>query len=322
MASGCLATGCALIGVFSPNGKPYGFNHVVHAKEGLECGDCHTTWESEDAPGMPARGGCKLCHEAIDEQKPPERRIDVLFDGDTFKARRVSALASEIVFSHRQHAAKPIECKACHTGIEQNEYVDGSLALDMRDCVDCHRQQNVASECSTCHQQLRVDFPPDSHLFQWKKMHGRTVRAHGSGTANDCSLCHTEATCTTCHQSEMPDNHDNYFRRRAHGLLARMDRQNCAACHRSDSCDTCHQETRPMNHMGSFSSTLNTHCLSCHLPVQNSECFTCHRGTPSHDLATPKPPDHTPGMNCRQCHGMGQPLPHVDKGDDCNICHR
>jgi hypothetical protein len=27
-------------------------------------------------------------------------------------------------------------------------------------------------------------------------------------------------------------------------------------------------------------------------------------------------------MNCRQCHGMTAPLPHVDKGDDCNACHR
>lgn len=316
-----VATGCALFNVFG-GASPYAFSHRVHGKEGLECADCHSTWNSADSPGMPVRGGCVLCHEEIDKKKPPERRIDVLFDGDTFKAQRVSRLAEEVIFSHQKHAAKPIECKSCHAGIEENDYVDASLALDMADCESCHRQQAVANECATCHKTLRTDVAPDSHFFQWRKMHGQTARAHDSATASNCSLCHQESVCKTCHLSEPPDNHGNYFRRRGHGLDARMDRQNCATCHRSDSCDACHQDTRPMSHTGSFGGTTSNHCVGCHLPVQNTECFTCHKSTPSHDLATPKPPDHNAGMNCRQCHGFGQPLPHADNGSDCNQCHR
>lgn len=321
LAFGCAATGCALISAFSSPGTPFGFSHAVHFEEGLECGDCHMMWDSEEAPGIPPRGSCNLCHESIDAEKPPERRIDQLFDGDSFKAQRVSKLADEVIFSHLQHATKPVECASCHKGIETSEYVDSTLAVQMADCESCHQQESVANDCATCHQRLRTDVAPDSHLFSWTKMHGPTVRAQHQTTANDCSMCHQESSCTTCHQSTPPEGHNNFFRRRGHGLHARMDRQSCAACHRSDSCDTCHQNTRPTNHTASFSGTLNTHCLGCHLPLVDSECSTCHRSTPSHALATPKPPSHSPGMNCRQCHGAGQSLPHVDKGDDCNSCH-
>jgi hypothetical protein len=271
---------------------------------------------------MPVLAGCKLCHESIDADKPPERRIDQLFEGDTYRARRASQLDDEIVFSHLQHATKPIDCDACHTGIAQNDLVDASFALSMQDCTECHAQQAVSNDCATCHKEIRRDVAPDSHAFQWLKAHGPTVRGESAATANDCSLCHEQSGCTTCHLETPPDNHNNYFRLRGHGLFARMDRQSCAACHRSDSCDSCHQTTRPLNHTGSFAGSMQTHCLGCHLPVQQSECFTCHKGTPSHATAAPKPPDHSPGMNCRLCHGVGQPLPHVDKGDDCNICHR
>jgi hypothetical protein len=63
------------------------------------------------------------------------------------------------------------------------------------------------------------------------------------------------------------------------------------------------------------------HCLTCHEQLSESACSVCHKGTPDHRLAAPKPANHTAGLNCRQCHGHGQPLPHVDNGTDCNSCH-
>jgi hypothetical protein len=321
---GTFVGGCAMVNWFGAT-PAFGFSHRIHAKEGLECVDCHAAWNSADNPGMPARGGCMLCHENIDANKPPERHIGVLFEGDVYKVGHGKLLADEILFSHQRHATKPIDCQACHVGAAESDHLAASSAAGMTDCTACHREQNVANECATCHKRLRIDVAPDSHAFQWKKLHGPTVRAHDTATANNCALCHQdEKDCRTCHQSEPPDNHDNYFRLRGHGLHARMDRQNCAACHRSDSCDACHRDTRPINHVGSFGGTFSNHCISCHLPLQNNECFTCHKDTPSHALAPPKPPTpvHAPGMNCRQCHGLSQPLPHADNGADCNDCHR
>ncbi len=320
-ACGLLATGCALFSVFGST-PPYAFSHKVHAKEGLECADCHAQWNTADAPGMPGKGGCVLCHEEIDKKKPPERRIDRLFDGDVYRAAHVSKLAGETLFSHQKHAAKPIECKSCHVGIDDSERIDRSVAQRMNDCTACHRQQNVANDCATCHRTLRIDVAPPSHLLQWKKLHGQTVRAHDAATASDCAMCHQESTCASCHAAEAPADHGNYFRRRGHGLVARMDRDSCATCHRSDSCDACHQDTRPVSHTGLFGGSRSNHCVGCHLPLATNECITCHKGTPSHDLAPARPANHAPGMDCRQCHGIGQPLPHADNGADCAMCHR
>ncbi|MFY9341816.1 MAG: cytochrome c3 family protein [Planctomycetota bacterium] len=318
---GVAATGCALMSVFG-GAPPYGFSHARHAQEGLECADCHNAWNTADDPGMPAKGGCMLCHEELDKQKPPERRVEVLYDGDVYKAARVSELGDEVIFSHRQHATKPIECQTCHQGIATNDAVGVSLAVGMRDCQTCHREQNVANECATCHQTQRIDVAPSSHAFHWKKVHGATARMRSDATVNDCAMCHQESSCRQCHEAEAPDNHGEYFRRRGHGLHARMDRQNCAACHRADSCDECHRDTRPVSHVGAFGGARSNHCVGCHLPLQTNECATCHKGTPSHDLAPRVPPSHAPGMNCRQCHGIGQPLQHFDNGADCAMCHR
>jgi hypothetical protein len=57
------------------------------------------------------------------------------------------------------------------------------------------------------------------------------------------------------------------------------------------------------------------------VPLQGDSCFVCHKGTPSHLMAAPKPPNHSPAMDCRSCHGLSEPLPHFDNGDDCNTCH-
>ncbi|HEU4420739.1 MAG TPA: cytochrome c3 family protein, partial [Planctomycetota bacterium] len=116
---GTAVAGCAVVNMFG-SAPAFGFSHRVHAKEGLECVDCHTAWNSAENPGMPARGGCVLCHENIDANKPPERHIGVLFEGDAYKVAHGTQLADEVLFSHQRHAAKPIDCQACHVGAAES----------------------------------------------------------------------------------------------------------------------------------------------------------------------------------------------------------
>ena len=315
------AAGCMLLSSLVGE-RALAFSHSVHvADQGLECVNCHENVEMEDDPGMPGPDVCELCHVEIDEEKPPERRIDTLFEESVYSAARVALLDDEVIFSHVQHTQAIEDCGACHTGIETNERVGAALAVDMAACISCHTGQGIAAECATCHTYLDVDTEPQSHHHNWDKRHGKVVRAHSELTRDNCAICHQESTCAECHMSEPPANHSNAWRRRTHGVAAMMDRDNCAACHLPDSCDRCHAETLPRSHVGSFGAPRSRHCLSCHFPLKGEGCFTCHKETPSHSLAAPKPAWHTPAMNCRQCHGISQPLPHVDKGDNCNLCH-
>jgi len=316
------AAGCALVGMFGTGSKPFAFSHRLHfGEQKLACVDCHRGADNADDPGMPSAAQCKLCHSELDAKKPPDRHVALLFEGRNYLGAHASRLADEVRFSHKQHVAGQ-QCSACHTGIETNEVIEPSMAITMGDCQKCHAERNVANQCATCHQQIDTNWVPGTHGRQWPRLHGQTVRAHTDGVVNQCTLCHQESSCTQCHLDVPPANHNNYFRLRGHGLCARVDRQQCSVCHRSDSCDSCHNETRPMSHVGNWGAPRDNHCMGCHFPVQDNSCSTCHKGTPSHATATPLPPGHNPAMNCRQCHGVTQPLPHVDKGDQCTLCHR
>lgn len=321
--------GCFLVDALKQSERPFAFSHRQHVEEeGLDCTDCHGSWEESEDPGLPLPGQCALCHADLDAEKPPAQQVAALFDGDRFRAAHAGRQADEILFSHQRHAARGEACTTCHAGVAGD---DGTLAgrgaelrMNMETCLACHAGNAGpdASDCAACHAEIRSGSPPPSHRANWRRYHGSIVRGRSEERSDQCALCHQPSDCTTCHQIEMPANHDNHWRRRAHGLVASMDRASCATCHDSDSCQRCHEETRPASHAGSWGAPRDRHCLACHEPLRGESCGVCHKQATSHELATPLPSDHLPGMNCRQCHGNGQPLPHVDNGQTCTSCHR
>ncbi len=315
--------GCMLIDVFRDDERGLVFSHRVHViDEELACINCHETASVETDPGMPPIDVCGFCHDQLDAEKPPERRIEVLYDADEdFLAARLSALGHEVVFDHLQHVEAVGDCGACHVDIEENEVVDEHVRVLMDDCMACHADRTQPNECSTCHSVIERTWMPESHHQSWRKRHGRVCRRANPGPIDQCFLCHQESTCAACHQVVAPENHNAFWRLRGHAIVARVDRQNCAACHQPFSCDRCHQEVLPLSHSGMWGATRNTHCLTCHFPLPATGCLTCHKATPSHALGPPKPGWHTPTMNCRQCHGATLPLSHVDNGSNCNLCH-
>jgi hypothetical protein len=301
----------------------FAFSHALHVgEEGLDCVSCHEGVGVGDEPGMPELDLCLACHEVIDAESPPERQVASLFDGGVYRAQHAARLEDEVVFSHLHHVDAVEDCAACHGGIEANAWIAPDDALDMDDCTTCHEARGRADECSICHTLVGPDWAPASHAANWKRRHGGVCRRGGAEPADRCSLCHQESSCAACHRTQAPQSHNEFFRMRGHGVLARLDRQTCAACHEPSSCERCHRDTLPLSHRGSFGGTRSRHCLTCHFPLQGEGCAACHSSTPSHDLAPPKPGWHDPAMNCRACHGSSLPLSHADNGTNCNLCHQ
>lgn len=314
--------GCSLDWFPADESKPevrLAFPHAPHMEGGLACVDCHAADKATGGYSRTSLASCTDCHD--DEGKEPEKRIDRFFENGTAKGPFFTALDDEVIFDHASHEAAGVKCDSCHGDLAKSQSLGLEMAIDMARCMTCHAERRAPNECATCHTEIRRDRMPPSHDAFFTKAHGTAARS--TEDAAQCSLCHEESSCSTCHAVMMPQSHDNQFRRRGHGCLAALDRSACQTCHQSDFCIRCHQDTRPTSHTAAFGGTQSRHCYSCHLPVSSEPgCSVCHRGTPSHSLASPKPPDHTPGMNCRQCHGLTAPLPHVDNGDDCNTCHR
>lgn len=310
--------GCAIFRLTQPREGPK-FSHRLHVQDkGLNCTICHTREFGGGLPGMPEKDACQVCHRDAAEKE----MIAVYFDDWKLNRPPVGALDPELIFDHSRHSLSDMECAACHGDVVASDHVTTEFGVSMGECIDCHDTQGIAEDCSTCHTTVDRDWQPGNHSDAWIRFHGPIARAQTGELQENCSLCHTESSCVQCHQVFEPESHNNFWRLRGHGMTASMDRMSCAACHRSDFCSRCHEQTTPLSHSGNFGSPQNTHCIGCHLPIQNEGCFTCHKATPSHDLAPPKPDDHFATMNCRQCHGAGVPLPHVDDGTDCNLCHR
>ncbi len=317
--------GCALLKALGleTGSEALTFPHAKHGEaQDLECATCHSKAAEAAEAGMPTRKKCMTCHESIDEEKPPERKIDALFLEDKGLWANVTDVGDEVVFSHKTHAEGKVACADCHQGIEQSTKVTSELRVTMERCVGCHAGKKAGTDCAACHKEIREDAPPPSHRMAWKKLHGLVSADGDLGGEKRCTLCHTETSCSQCHQSEPPASHTAQWRQIGHGVAAETDRRQCSVCHEASTCDRCHQETAPRTHTGSWGAPVDRHCTSCHFPLASESCGLCHEGTPSHSLATPKPAWHNAGMNCRQCHGVTQPLPHVDDGSDCNMCHQ
>ena len=317
-----VALGCQVFQSLAGHSGP-SFSHRFHVKEKkLGCEDCHADAATSPQAGMPAPETCAPCHAEKDKEKPPARRSSVFFpEGAAPAWTNQKKLPEEVKFSHQYHLDKGAVCADCHKGIEDSESVSPHPPMSMKECMACHAEKKAPVECETCHKQIRKDSPPENHRLNWLAFHGQEARA-GHDQLRQCLLCHTEENCSRCHDETKPRDHTNFWRIRGHGAVAELDRDRCQACHKTDYCERCHHDTAPMSHTGAWGATQDRHCLSCHTPIRaEPQCSICHKSTPSHSLAAPKPSWHTPAMNCRQCHGVSQPLPHADNGSNCNSCH-
>lgn len=319
-----VVVGCAVLDAVGGGEEPRRFDHRVHVvDEGLDCFLCHLGAEDDEEPGMPALGQCRLCHDEPETEADPDPTRWTYDDEGNLAHASFSALSGEVVFSHLAHVERGATCADCHGDVGESTEITSDAAVSMAACVDCHERTEAPGDCATCHTEIDTNWTPPNHLLGWQRAHGPVSCERSDRAADQCELCHSDQSCTSCHLETPPSSHTNYWRRRGHGALAALDRDSCATCHTRDSCQECHSQSRPMSHVGLWGGKRNNHCVGCHLPSSMEEsCFLCHEGAPSHALAPPKPPGHAPGMNCRQCHGQGAPLAHIDNGDDCNACHK
>jgi len=305
--------------------KPRPFNHEAHIVRGVACADCHEGAEKEVRAGMPSKAFCMNCHEELDKEKdkPVEKKV-AWFQNEEGELRWADygKQKEDIKFSHADHAGK-VSCTGCHLEIDKNTGLIPTGPQRMTACVACHQEKAPSKlDCAVCHVSIDRLKKPDNHFQLWTKSHGASAREGAEvATTNNCSLCHQPKACVTCHQTVPPQDHTEFWRLRAHGIAVSLDRSRCTTCHTTDSCVACHKTTAPVSHRAGWNAPQDGHCRSCHLPLQTSGgCAVCHRDTPGHASAPPKPPWHTPAMICTSCHAAT--LKHPDNGDNCNACHR
>lgn len=134
--------------------QPLPFDHSTHTdpdKVAMPCLACHAGAESAAGAGMPAASSCLDCHRHILTQ---DARLFPLhtaanpdfpaYTGEPLRWKRAQPLPAHAHFHHGAHAKK-YACERCHPTPGRES------ALRMRDCLNCHRDEGLPTDCTRCH---------------------------------------------------------------------------------------------------------------------------------------------------------------------------
>ncbi len=142
--------------------QPIAFPHTTHVQElGLDCTFCHRNVTKGAAATIPAVGLCLTCHKTVGDGLPEVEKLRAAFDtGESIDWIRVHRVPDHVHFVHEAHirffTAKDnvpaaAVCSTCHGDVGSMTKVKQVRSLKMSDCVDCHRDFDAPTDCTTCH---------------------------------------------------------------------------------------------------------------------------------------------------------------------------
>ncbi len=147
-----------------PN-EPIHFDHSVHVQTaGLDCTFCHRTTTVGATAGYPEVQQCMFCHQVISQSTVTAQGYDssqTQASMDKIRTawqqqqpvnwERVHRLPDHVRFLHEAHVNYGFACETCHGDVGRMGQVVQVRALNMGDCINCHRANSVSVECATCH---------------------------------------------------------------------------------------------------------------------------------------------------------------------------
>lgn len=122
--------------------QPVAFSHQHHVSGlGIDCRFCHTGVETSAFAGLPPTKTCMTCHSQIWLHAPMLDPVRASWATATpIKWVRVHDLPDYVYFDHSVHVAKGVGCSTCHGDVGQMPLVRRVVNLQMRWCIDCHRE--------------------------------------------------------------------------------------------------------------------------------------------------------------------------------------
>jgi len=174
---------------FAPD-QPVLFSHRHHAGElRIDCRFCHSSVETSAFAGMPSTQTCLTCHSQIFTHTAMLRPVVASLEKNRpLRWNSVTQLPAFVYFDHSIHVAKGVGCTTCHGNVGGMALAAKAESLDMRWCLDCHRDPSRA---------LR----PKDQVFaaEWTPPADQTARGHALLAANGIDA-EPLTNCSTCHR--------------------------------------------------------------------------------------------------------------------------
>ncbi|MEZ4301397.1 MAG: cytochrome c3 family protein [Polyangiaceae bacterium] len=262
--------------IFPPQQLTIRFNHKKHVQgEKQTCKSCHKAAYDSLASGdslLPnPTETCDNCHytdhsdlkNVTADTDPISQCTFCHLGADAGKGGKVAPLSipkPNLIFPHKKHLDRNVQCGQCHGKIEEVELATRDFLPRMSGCFTCHQmsgasQGDAKSDCDSCHVveptgKLAVSFgsgmllPPSwlhnaAHTADWIERH-KTVAADDSAF---CASCHTNTYCADCHDGKVRNRkvHPNDWLS-MHPQAARQDNPRCTSCHAEQTfCADCHR---------------------------------------------------------------------------------
>lgn len=241
------------------------FSHQVHSS--VECEACHANApEAENllVRLLPAKENCTGCHDVDDSEACNTCHYENVQEPLIQKE-------SELIFNHKFHINKEMNCDNCHQGLSDVDYSFESAKVNpsMENCYNCHNDRTEATNsCEACHINTANLIPVDHKKSDYVRLHKfEAVKVNAN-----CVMCHDNNSCETCHastkvltetnkpndfyqpfgssnfidgtkQQQISRVHDlNY--RYTHGIDLKGKNGQCQTCHEVETfCVSCHQAT-------------------------------------------------------------------------------
>jgi hypothetical protein len=152
----------AVLGFGDGPTQPIAFPHKTHVTDaGIDCQFCHRKVTTDEAATIPAVAQCLFCHDfgKIDGSKSASdtaavelaKFFDESGEPQPINWIRVHRVPDHVQFVHAPHIQNGVSCTTCHGDVANMAVVEQVRNLKMRDCVDCHRDNNAPTDCTTCH---------------------------------------------------------------------------------------------------------------------------------------------------------------------------
>lgn len=170
-------------GIGNASAQPIAFPHTVHvADNNIQCEFCHRNVTKGEAATVPAVEMCLFCHKDIvgntETAMAEITKVRQSFaDGQPINWERVHRVPDHVRFIHEAHIRfftddsldaprfdidgnpvmralnVPETCAICHGDVGNADVVKPKegQSLKMGTCLDCHRVNNVPTDCTICH---------------------------------------------------------------------------------------------------------------------------------------------------------------------------
>jgi hypothetical protein len=121
--------------------QPVPFSHAHHVGSmGIDCRYCHTSVDNSDWAVIPPTKTCMNCHSQIWINSSTLEPVRESFrTNQSIKWTKVYDLPDYVYFNHSIHVKKGVGCETCHGRVDQMPLMYQNPSLQMRWCLDCHR---------------------------------------------------------------------------------------------------------------------------------------------------------------------------------------